>query len=56
MNTAAADQFLLLADAAQALGVTAGELRKAARARRVDTGAAYDLAEWTRVAQSAHLI
>ncbi|QWS69697.1 hypothetical protein SEA_WILLIAMSTRONG_30 [Microbacterium phage WilliamStrong] len=57
MNSAATStQFLLLGDAARELGIKATALRKAARARRVDTGALYELVEWTRVAASANLI
>ena len=56
MSTAAAtaEQFLFVSDAAKALGISGPALRKAARGW--DLRAEYELAEWTRLAQSAHLI
>lgn len=54
----AATQFLLLADAAAALGVTATALRRAASRSRagVDAGALYELDEWARIARSGGLV
>lgn len=55
-TSTAADSFLMLADAAAVLGTTATLLRKAARARRFDTGAQYSLADWTRLAVAQGLV
>lgn len=58
MHTESATQFLLLGDAARALGVTAPQLRRAAsRARSgVDVRALYELDEWARIARAGGLV
>ncbi|QWY79869.1 hypothetical protein SEA_ABIGAIL_46 [Microbacterium phage Abigail] len=50
------ENFFLLGDAAKALGITAGDLRKAASRAKLDTRALYELTEWAAAARKSNLI
>lgn len=50
------ENFFLLGDAAKSLGITAGNLRKAASRAKLDTRALYELTEWAAAARKSNLI